>query len=343
MLPVPQTSERPSDRSKSRKVYGEALREWNRQRRSHQLHWTALNQASLVVAVFGLTARRRHSQMAAVPVMTQMSGPESPKTRYPDYRRPPVVERVLTVASEMSEEIYLSRLDSWEQIVQPEFPIREPVSEWTVKMDPKNIQRVLDPSLSELKIVPRFSKQPSSKGFDWSLRFPRGQLTVNMHSNPNSPRRFQDLSAEFQRWLPQWMQHFEVDYLQTIALHYVNVLNRESVQAFMTGPTIIAVDKILTIFVHIPGTQRSLIPPINCMVNMSLDSRQPANLAIHLLDGPDPQPSLRLDLGVRVSLNPQTPMEVVFEWLEWCHYRILERFDVVFTDEAKKSFEPIPI
>jgi hypothetical protein len=161
-----------------------------------------------------------------------MSGPESPKIRYPDYRRPPVVERVLTVASEMSEEIYLSRLDSWEQIVQAEFPIGESVSEWTVKMDPKNIQRVLDPSLSELKIVPRFSKQPSSKGFDWSLRFPRGQLTVNMHSNPKSPRRFQDLTAEFQKWLPQWMQHFEVDYLQTIALHYVNVLNRESVNRY---------------------------------------------------------------------------------------------------------------
>jgi hypothetical protein len=226
-------------------------------------------------------------------------------------------------------------------MVELEFPVYEPISEWKVTFEQKGTQAVVDPTRGELVIVPRFSKRTAAQGFDWSIRCPKDGLIVNMHSNPQEPRVFLDLKTEFAKWLRIWTAHFDVEHRQQIQLHYVNVLNRESVAGFMSTSRTIEAGRILKIFVDIPGIHKALAPPINCLVNLALDAEQPAALGIHLFNGPDPQPSLRLDLVAQIVLPPQASIEDVLNWLNWCHDRILERFDAVFTDEAKKSFGPL--
>src|SRR5260221_12179111 len=110
----------------------------------------------------------------------------SAQLAFPRYEHPPIVERVVTVTAPMSEETYVSRIEAWRKIVEPEFPIYEPVGEWKVAFEQKGTQAVVDPTRGELVIIPRFSKRAAAEGFDWSVRCPRGRLIVNMHADPQA-------------------------------------------------------------------------------------------------------------------------------------------------------------
>src|SRR5260221_8468445 len=189
---------------------------------------------------------------------------KSGREAFPEYEHPPVVERVARLFAQVPEEIYVSRMESWRAMVELEFPVYEPISEWKVTFQQKGTQAVVDPTRGELVIVPRFSKRTAAKGFDWSIRCPKDGLIVNMHSNPREPRRFLDLKTEFAKWLPLWVAHFKVEHLNQIQLHYVNVLNRESVAGFMSPFQTLEADRIIKVFVDIPGVHKSLVFPINC-------------------------------------------------------------------------------
>jgi hypothetical protein len=124
------------------------------------------------------------------------------------FERPPVIERVATVFAKMDEEIYTSNFEAWRAIVEPEFSIYEPVTEWLIKVELKGGVLAADPRKAELKITPRFSKKSSKAGFDWSLRCPLGALTMNMHSGHNLRRGYDDLRHEFSRWVSRSQRRF---------------------------------------------------------------------------------------------------------------------------------------
>ena len=264
-----------------------------------------------------------------------------PKKAFPDYEHPPVVERVATIRAPIAEESYVSRMDAWQELVEPEFPVFEPLAEWKVSVQQSGNQAVVDPTQGQVVVVPRFSKRASTEGFDWSIRCPKDGFVMNMHSSPSEPRHYSDLTEQCSKWLPRWMTHFGVRRCTQVELYYVNILNLQSVEAFIKPGNVIEAARILTIFVHVPGTHKTIIPPINCMVNVALEAERAATMKIQLVDGPAPSPSLRLDLAAQIALRPNAQVDEMLHWLDWCHDRILERFDVVFTAEAKKSFKPI--
>lgn len=241
----------------------------------------------------------------------------------------------------MGDEAFVSNFPAWQSQLEKQFPIYEPVTEWRINADIKDSTVSFDPRKASLNIIPRFSKKTGKAGFDWSIRSPKGCLTMNMHSGLNLTRSYQELRLEFEPWLQSWIDNFKVDEFQRVNLHYVNFLNRVAMPDFATNDGRLDIDKIITVFVHLPGQYQEIVPPLDCKLNLKLRSDPYATLLIHLLSqsGPGlPSPTLRLDFVVDALTPSGTTKSELLDLLDWCHDRIIEQFQVVFTQEAIKSF-----
>lgn len=267
----------------------------------------------------------------------------------PYYRRPPVIERVLSVYSTMSDEVFESHFEDWRALVEPEYPVYEPLKQWLILVRDREKEQGLplfDTIKPELRITPRFSKKSSKEGFDWSIRCPSGQLTVNMHSRPDqgSTRRYGNIRSEFARWLPLWLERFSVESTSKITVHYVNLVNRHTLPSFVTEDGALQLGKVLTVFAGIPGQHEYLIPPFDCKATVQLQGDNKSLLRLIVSDWADPKlsPAVKVDLIVEVQApKVGASADGILALLDWCHERIIERFEVVFTSAAKATFEPV--
>lgn len=266
------------------------------------------------------------------------------QTRPAFYKNPPVVERVASIYAEIPEEIFEERFDEWREFVEAEYPVYEPLKEWIILVEEKEGIPMLSSARPELRITHRFSKKTSKEGFDWSIRCPAGQFTMNMHSKPGKgdERRYSHLRSEFQRWLPKWIKHFSVSDLKRVTVHYVNYLTNETVPSFYSDPSHLEVEELLSVFTKIPGEHESIIPPYQCTANLVLPGRSNATLRIEVGSIPSGAPGLKLDLVAQVGLKGESadPYRLL-ELIDWAHARIIDRFEAIFTEKAKKSFSPV--
>jgi uncharacterized protein (TIGR04255 family) len=260
------------------------------------------------------------------------------------YKNPPVIERVASVYAEIPEEIFEERFDEWRELVEAEYPVYEPLKEWLILVEEKEGIPMLSTARPELRITHRFSRKSSKEGFDWSIRCPAGQLTMNMHSKlgKGDERRYSHLRSEFEQWLPKWIKHFSVSEFSRVTVHYVNHLTRETVPSFFSDQTHLEVEQLLSVFTTIPGEHESIIPPYQCTANLVLPGRPNATLRIEVGGIISGAPGLKLDLVAQVELKGEsvTPAQLL-ELIDWTHARIIDRFEAVFTEKAKKSFSPV--
>ena len=100
---------------------------------------------------------------------------------------------------------------------------------------------------------------------------------------------------------------------------------------------------MLEIFFRIPGGNEEFTSPLNCKVTIKLLSEPAGELTIHAIDRLDVAgPALMLNLIVNTPLHKGQSVDEIMKLVDWCHSRIVERFEVIFTAEAKQSFEPYP-
>ncbi len=268
-----------------------------------------------------------------------------PAARPKFYNNPPVVERVISVYAEVPEELFEERFDDWKTLVEAEYPVYEPLKEWLILVEEKEGIPLLDTARPELRITPRFSRKPSKNGFDWSVRCAAGQLTMNMHSGSGDGenRRYQHLRNEYEKWLPKWIEHFGVKKLTCLNLHYVNLLNHDTVPDFFSPDGGLLLNKLLTMFSSVPGEHECIIQPYDCKVAVKLRDRPDSTCLIQVSS----MSELEHDVAVKVDFVVQTPLSLaetdarsVLALLDWEHEHILNRFEAVFTPEVKASFKP---
>ncbi len=267
------------------------------------------------------------------------------------YAKPPVVERAAAVFVHMDEDIYESKFQTWRQLVEKDLPVYEPLNEWLINIEQREGKATTDPLKTELRITPRFSKKKMAEGFEWGIRCPREALIVNMGSKPGSPSHYIDLRSSFALWFSRWTSHFEVQRLRRVNLHYVNVLNVQTVSRFMAPgpqsvpqhPGFIQLDRIIKVFVPLPIQKGALIPPLSCQATVMLEGREDSALQIILAGIPNypPQPTLRLDFITETAVAEGSSLDEILKTLDWCHDHVIECFEAVFTDAAKESFEPM--
>ncbi|MBV6501744.1 MAG: hypothetical protein CJBNEKGG_04262 [Prosthecobacter sp.] len=260
----------------------------------------------------------------------------------PAYVNPPVIERVVTLHAPMTAEVFEANIERWKQKVTPEYPAEEPLIEWLVEMEEKDGVPLFDTLAPKLRITHRFSKKTKAEGFDWSIRCPVGKFTMNMHSHPGSGRRYDHLRKEFAKWLPQWMEHFGVERAELLNLGYINVLRRDVTPQFFNKDGGLELDKVLRVFSEIPGKHESLEPPYDCRVTVNLGNAPARKLSIRVKDATTPANgvAIKVTLETLAQVSGEGGISEVLELLDWSHERIIERFEQVFTDEAKASFTP---
>jgi len=262
------------------------------------------------------------------------------------YNHPPVIERVASLYVPMEEELFAMRMNSWEQKVKEAYPITSSFQNWILRAEHNDEGAPLFDTLHPLlQIIPRYSRKSEEDGYDWSIRCPNGQFTMNMHSDPGVEelRRFKHLREEFAIWMPHWIDHFDVKKADRLTLHYFNALTPITVPKFYEKGRMRLSD-IISGFANIPGEQDSIIAPYSSDVNVMLLGDREATLRIKIND----LTSSPFGSGVEVSFvvtMPFLPKEVisfphVLELLDKAHEYIVARFEAVFTTEAKESFQP---
>lgn len=273
-----------------------------------------------------------------------MSDPSAEPPR--KYERPPVIERVISVYSDVEERRYEEESPSWFSEVQEEYPFAEPLEEWLLNVEEQDGVSLLDSITPEFKMTPRFAKRPKSQVFDWSIRCPRGQFTINMHSVPGDGRSFSDLRMEWLKWLPRWSRRFEVERFTWLQMIYVNRLSAQTLPDFVPqGGNGLLIGQVLKVFMSIPGEHECLIPPWDCKATVQLENPKKAQLEIHLLDRASQHGSaaeMDLRLTVRVVLDDSiVDSNALISIIDLCHDKITERFEQLFTKEALISFKPV--
>ena len=257
----------------------------------------------------------------------------------PRYKRPPIIERVVSLRAEMDQNVYDRGFDEWQEWVQKEFPVSEPVKNWHVNIQRKN--GIPSDFSSELQITPRFSEKSAAQGFDWSVRCPIGQLTMNMHSGPKNNRNYLDLRERFPSWLEKWISHFKVEKFTDLVVHYVNRLDSTTLPSFVKNGQL-EIDKVLRIFFNISTKNEDFTSPIDLQLTLILKGEPEGRLFIHLEDAShDSNPALTLNLVVSTSLRKGQSTSEILSLVDWCHTRLVERFELIFTDEAKLTFDPL--
>jgi hypothetical protein len=264
------------------------------------------------------------------------------------YKRPPIIERVLTVTADIPLENYFARFEDWKCLIHDKFPEHDPITDWHLNIETREDGTPLLTDVQpELTITHRFWRRNSQGKKFLSMRLLPNQLTMNLHPEAKDAHRFEELHAEFSTWLPLWLSHFGGKDCATVSLNYINLISRHTTPQFVTPQGAINVGHALRVFAGLPGQHMGIIPPYDCQMGLMIDPERPATFALRVAAvtiARENSIAIRVDFNAAV-IKPKpclTPIQALSE-AEFLHTVILGQFESVFTEEAKKSFEPITV
>ncbi|MBL9159972.1 MAG: hypothetical protein JNJ70_20995 [Verrucomicrobiales bacterium] len=272
----------------------------------------------------------------------------------PRYDSPPVIRRVAVLFGEMTGENFEASRAAWKSQVQPDFPFEDPLVQWRLNMEEEDGVPRLDKIQPELKITDRFYRKREDKGkenqakpdFDFSMRCPLGRLELHMGSWPGSQRSFSNLRGECERWFGAWSKTFRLEQPTKVLLHYVNLLRKDVTPELFDENGALALGETLSVFAGVPGEHAHLEPPFDCKVGLRLNGVKDGKMRIHVVDASaetgNSAVAIRVHLFAEAGLEPGEGVDKALTLLDWCHERIVERFELIFTAKAKQSFQPVP-
>lgn len=270
---------------------------------------------------------------------------DSPPISQVRYKCPPIIERVLSVDADVSQETFFAKFESWKQIIGEQFPEYDPIKDWRLNIETKEDTPILTDIQPELLITHRFWRHNKKNKRFLSMRLLPGQLTLNLHRDQDDPHSFDELYSEMDRWLPQWMNHFEAKGASVVTLAYINLISSKTTPQFIAQNGGILVGSVLRVFAGVPSQHLGIIPPYDCQMGLMIDPNRQATFGLRVLGLPVPKgqsAAIRVDFQAIVAkpipslTAPQVLSEAIF-----LHTVMCDQFESVFTDTAKQSFEPI--
>ncbi len=254
----------------------------------------------------------------------------------PRYRRPPVGERVALLFVEEDSDQHTALFEAWRQHIQHDYPKPQHKNEWLLEVEEKNGIPQFGDIRPRLKILHQFLQSDKDRGF--VLRCPAEKFSLHLLTPTDDERSYEDLREEFLKRSKEWMDHFKITKINSLALIYVNKLNANTLPDFYSENQL-ALDQVLTIFTEIPGEHECLIPPLEYKATLRLSEPPGAEFQIILKD----HPLLYLQLQVQVKMDHlRADTENIANIMDLCHKKLVERFELLFTKAARDSFEPIP-
>ncbi|MDX2080722.1 MAG: hypothetical protein SFU53_08045 [Terrimicrobiaceae bacterium] len=256
------------------------------------------------------------------------------------YIRPPIAERVATVWGNIDEEHFLTNFESWREQVQRAYPHYEPHKEWLIMVKERDGVPLYDTLQPELRITHRFARKSDDGRREFGMRCPQDSLAFHLFTRPDVRHGYATLFGEIQAWLPQWMRHFSVQQVTKVNLYYANLIDPETAKPFVDNGQL-ELQKVLRSFLALPGAHEALIPPYDCTATVLL-SENPKSVLTFRIHGDTEtrlQPTVRVDFGVEIFPEKAgLDADGALRLFDYAHERILERFELVFTEEAKQFF-----
>lgn len=241
----------------------------------------------------------------------------------------------------MPEERFQAQFESWREQVEKEFPHYEPAKQWLILVTEKDGVPLYDSFQPELRITHRFSRKSEGGRRELAMTCPQDALALHLFTKPGSVHGYGELAAECRKWLPRWSQHFAAEWVKKLQLHYMNVLSPETVRPFILENRSLQLQRILTTFATVPGPSEGLIPPYDCTVTVQLQENPSMTLAYKVVGNlaAKSQPNVQVEFIVDVVCEDRgVELETAAHLLDVAHARIIERFELVFTEEAKEYF-----
>jgi hypothetical protein len=261
------------------------------------------------------------------------------------YKKPPVVERALVVHAAVQEETFQVKAEEWRAAVQSDFPRAEVMSEWTLAVTEKDGMPALDPSRQTITLRQTFWKMAGNKK-DHGIQLWPDKISLNLLGAAGNPRDFKELDELANRWLSRWATHFGISQCTGVTLQYVNLLSEETLPKFAEKKSL-KIGEALKMFQGFPNPSAGLlVPPFDFQINLDPKTTPPSRVGAHCVSiapsrSDKPAMHLRFTATTHIGDSHKIPIEKVSEEVRQMHDLIIQHFQSYFTDEAKKSFEPI--
>ena len=264
------------------------------------------------------------------------------------YKHPPIIRRIFSVVADIPPDDFASLIDSWGETVAESFPVKNPIVEWILQTDEVKISEdsgvpLFENLTPQVRITPQFESHNARGKTVWNLRCPSDRFQITLHSELDQTHSFEELNREIAVWLPRWAAHFDIKGFKVVMLDYVNLLGRRTTPKFIEAQSqSLEVERMLRVFSKFEGNHLSIIQPYDCQAGF-LYSENPARalrLRVHGLPPSQFSPEVRVDFQAIMHNNGHelvTTAEALAD-LKTLHGMVIERFNQVFTDEAKESF-----
>jgi len=265
------------------------------------------------------------------------------------FKRAPVIKRQINVLCKGKDGIFAARQQSyWEKISTSKWPT-ESRHEYELTCNLQQVPGELSVQLEKsISIIHCFRKIIGENGSDsLEFRFRENQFSLTLNSGPGSEVGFERLHQEFNFFVNDWTQHFDIESLLCVELEYVNLISKKTTPALISEDGSVNLGDALNIFTAREIGGAGVIPPYNCQMGILIDAETGRSFHMRvkgleqLLDGAS---AVRVDFKAsRQKTNIELTAIEVAEECAKLHLVVWNKFNAIFSDKAKASFDPIPI
>ncbi len=254
------------------------------------------------------------------------------------YRRPPLIERAVSIGYSIEEEPYQLKLDSWTAGIKKDFSEASVQNKWEIEVAEKNGMPYLPKDKQKITTKYQFWRSTGGEK-DHCIQVWRDRVSFNLLRTNDHPRTYEDLRVFIHEWSAKWARHFEISSFRGATLEYVNIISTQTMPLFCKSREI-PIGDILTTF-RVPGPIQNLAPPYRFLFYLNHKQGElPVRLRVKLEDTPG-EVALRLNFTASTE-KPERDvgLDAMLKEVDVMHDVILGEFEAFFTEKAKDSFGP---
>ena len=260
------------------------------------------------------------------------------------FTKPPVMERIAAVYSDLDPEIYQEKRNSWKDVVATEMPHEQPVTNFYFDLATKDGKVLPGNMRPKLKIFQRYWSRPLSERPNYCTQYRSDGFYMNLVNAAKEPKSYDELREHVERWLPRWCEHFDITTYQGVYLHYVNLIAIDTTPQFFANPNHANIDKALKVFTQFAGSDfPTLTHPYSTEANFRLEPPLTGKLSLRVstivAEPGEDGIAVKVEIIVRTAHKPKKlDLKAIEKELNQAHELILHQFQHIFTQEALESF-----
>ncbi len=249
----------------------------------------------------------------------------------------PVFERVIGVSCDLNLDEWEEKDASWRSLAKQEFSREETITNWNFTVD----QKKDSPPESIAEVETKFRLWKDRSGVPvWCMQSRKDGFYINLHREAGNLHDYEELLEMFNQWVGRWVEHFNPKSIKKVALHYVNILNEETVPGFFNAEGALEIERIATLSGY-NATFPYQTSPYNIDISYAISGSDFHSILRHNLSIQETKSiSARMDLSCLTGLNQMNlKVDQITDAMTCSHNILQQAFDEFFTKEAQRAFK----